>query len=72
MYFVAASHHLTLLPDIAFNKMFIAQEIKWPGGEERSSHGAFFEEWGHPEFRKVVYIADGTKSMMRNPSKVRE
>ncbi|CAM9942014.1 unnamed protein product, partial [Laminaria digitata] len=46
---------------------FLHEEIKTL---ERATHGALLQEWGHPDMVKVVYIADGTKILMRNPSKV--
>lgn len=61
--------HLARLSYILSNSA-VVQEIKWPDADERAHYGSFLEKWGHPDFRKIVYIADGMKVTMRNPSKV--
>ncbi|CAM9699359.1 unnamed protein product [Scytosiphon promiscuus] len=48
----------------------LQQEIQWPEGVERAAHADFMQPWGHPEFPRKAYIADGTMVNMRNPSKV--
>lgn len=48
------------------------QEIQWPDAEERAVHCNFIQYWGHPEFPRIAYIADGTMVNIRNPAKVQQ
>lgn len=46
------------------------QEITWTPYAERRAQASFLAGAVHPAFGAVGYIADGTKSAMRNPTEV--
>ncbi|CAB1113471.1 unnamed protein product [Ectocarpus sp. CCAP 1310/34] len=54
----------------AQNMPCLQEEIQWPDAAERAAHCTFLQTWGHPDFPRVAYIADGTMVNMRNPAKV--